>query len=790
MTASCGGPRSTNSARDQETTGESSPVGQETVVPVTGNTATSADGVFSLKFSAHTFSETVVITITSDTTTPSPDATLSKLYKVTYQPAGVEPKEGTSFAATFDLAKAGIESIDGENTSIGFVTDAAEEYGEFITAAYNAEAQTVSSQQVTQLGSYALVDSSLLGTCECDITADVCDEECACDTDCETTGPDPDPDPDPVACAEGEFACGNGTCINESLVCNTLPDCMDGSDEIGCDGGGTPAPTVDPDQYEPDDLSSDATPIASGESQDHSIHRGDEDYMSFSLTERRDVTITTSGITGDTRLYLYTSALSQVGFDDDGGIGSFSSMNVILEAGDYYIKVTGYTASSELGSYSITWNSVTPLDPAPSGVVASLDGQDVVLSWTATVEATSYNVYYTGGTAATEGASPLSATTNSQRLTGLQSGMYYTFTVKGVNAAGAESYESGAATVQIPLQADDFEPNDTFETATPIESGDTRNHSIHVATDLDYAVFTLTRLSNVTIETEGQTGDGQLYLYDENQVQIAYNYDGGNGLFSLIGAYDFPNGLEAGTYYIKAQSYYNYNTLPAYTLSFTAEEIIVPDGPVDAFESDDTVATATDLVSGTPQTHSIHRDADVDFFKITLTEQSDLVIQTSGTIGDTLMVLYDASETELTSDDNGGDGTFSRITQTAAAPGTYYVSVVSAAGSGQIASYDITLTAYAYPAVPTNVQANRTGGIISISWDAVTGAESYEVLYQVQDDPFNFVTATEGASPLSTTTTSQAITGLPTDKQVYISVRAANGTAVGAISELLTISAD
>ena len=39
----------------------------------------------------------------------------------------------------------------------------------------------------------------------------------------------------PVDCAaEGKFTCGNGRCINTSLVCNGEDNCKDLSDEADC----------------------------------------------------------------------------------------------------------------------------------------------------------------------------------------------------------------------------------------------------------------------------------------------------------------------------------------------------------------------------------------------------------------------------------------------------------------------------------------------------------------------------------------------------------------------------
>ena len=36
----------------------------------------------------------------------------------------------------------------------------------------------------------------------------------------------------PVECVD--FQCGNGDCLSQDSVCNGVPDCEDGSDELNC----------------------------------------------------------------------------------------------------------------------------------------------------------------------------------------------------------------------------------------------------------------------------------------------------------------------------------------------------------------------------------------------------------------------------------------------------------------------------------------------------------------------------------------------------------------------------
>jgi len=113
------------------------------------------------------------------------------------------------------------------------------------------------------------------------------------------------------------------------------------------------------DGYEPDDSSGQASSISSGAVQSHSIcPAGDEDWVRFTLAGESAVNLETSGPSGDTRMWLYDSGLSQVDFDDDGGSGLFSKIDRVcgvdaLPAGTYYVKVDEYGGDDTISSYNL-----------------------------------------------------------------------------------------------------------------------------------------------------------------------------------------------------------------------------------------------------------------------------------------------------------------------------------------------------------------------------------------------------------------------------------------------------
>lgn len=139
------------------------------------------------------------------------------------------------------------------------------------------------------------------------------------------------------------------------------------------------------DSYEPDDSAAQASPIASGSPQNHSIcPAGDEDWVSFTLGEESAVTLETSGPSGDTRMWLYDFGLAQVEYDDDGGTGLFSAIDRLcgvdaLPAGTYYVKVDEYGDNDEIASYDLAY---TFLESCGGGCPADLVLSNTTISGT------------------------------------------------------------------------------------------------------------------------------------------------------------------------------------------------------------------------------------------------------------------------------------------------------------------------------------------------------------------------------------------------------------------------
>lgn len=117
------------------------------------------------------------------------------------------------------------------------------------------------------------------------------------------------------------------------------------------------------DAFEPDDTAGQASLIASGSPQTHSIcPEGDEDWVTFSLAVESGVTLQTSGSSGDTRMTLYDSVLSQIEFDDDDGTNLFSSIDRVcgvdpLPAGTYFVHVDEFGDDDQIAEYELAYTN-------------------------------------------------------------------------------------------------------------------------------------------------------------------------------------------------------------------------------------------------------------------------------------------------------------------------------------------------------------------------------------------------------------------------------------------------
>ena len=232
--------------------------------------------------------------------------------------------------------------------------------------------------------------------------------------------------------------------------------------------------------------------------------------------------------------------------------------------------------------------------------------------------------------------------------------------------------------------SDQWEPDDDYTQANQITMGAPQYHSIlDGGADEDWTWFSLPSQTAVVIETAGVSGDTEIYLFTEANVPSTYSAhddDGGIGTFSRI-----SESLSSGKYYLMVREYGQNQEIDSYQLMITM--------PLqsDAYEPDDESAQASYLALGSSQLHSIGEGgADVDWAYFTLDTTQNVRIETSGTSGDTRIWLYKESGSQLNnidSDDDSGQGLFSKLDEFDLAPGNYYIEVEEYYNDEEVAAY-------------------------------------------------------------------------------------------------------
>jgi len=174
----------------------------------------------------------------------------------------------------------------------------------------------------------------------------------------------------------------------------------------------------------------------------------------------------------------------------------------------------------------------------------------------------------------------------------------------------------------------------------------------------------------------------------------------------------------------------------------------------DLYESNNTTQTATALVAGHTQDHSLYPSDDVDYFSFTATAGTTYALATSSTdstITSTVLQITDASGTIVmaASHEDWSDSGFSPLVLwECPADGTYYPKV-----SGSIGTYTIKVDVQAPPA---DLHVAVTPGItdpyhsVLVVWDVVPGAVAYQLWVSFDygkwiDGPFRGFP--EGAEP-------------------------------------------
>ena len=199
-----------------------------------------------------------------------------------------------------------------------------------------------------------------------------------------------------------------------------------------------------------------------------------------------------------------------------------------------------------------------------------------------------------------------------------------------------------------------WEPDDTTDTASPIQPGDIQTHDLHRHGDRDYVRFDATRGHVYTVETAnlGDNIDTRIFLYDSDGNLITHN-DDGRAAEEPWSSRLVWTAEKTSTHYVMVHHVGDDRAGPGTSFDLRLwEEVHFVE---DEYEPDDSPRLATLLKLGKPQPHNLHVVGDVDWVRVDARAGFTYIVETFdlGTGVDTVLHLLDEEGNELLIDDNG-----------------------------------------------------------------------------------------------------------------------------------------
>ncbi|HRW92201.1 MAG TPA: caspase family protein, partial [Thermotogota bacterium] len=332
--------------------------------------------------------------------------------------------------------------------------------------------------------------------------------------------------------------------------------------------GNPPPPVEEDDQYEEDDTSGQAKNLPVGQLQSRVL--ADQDWVYFDATAGDVLEVESSQLSSgcNTVFTLYNSSLQQVAYDNDGAGGFASRISYTpASSGRLYLKIAQYGGSSSRGySFDNTYNLLlqtsqlpsAPTNPTPANGQTSVS-VDADLNWddcTGSGNIT-YDVYF--GTSSNPPRFATGLTSSSYSLPTLNSQTQYFWKIVAIGAAGSTTgpvWSFTTAFSKPPEGDDDYEEDDSMQTAKPIFFGETQDH---ILADEDWVYFYASSAKQVILETLNlQNCDTYLKLFDSWGSLLAQDDDSGEGYASKI-TYSLPSD---GYYYLRVSDYANRGKTP------------------------------------------------------------------------------------------------------------------------------------------------------------------------------------------------------------------------------------
>jgi hypothetical protein len=313
------------------------------------------------------------------------------------------------------------------------------------------------------------------------------------------------------------------------------------------------------DSYEPDNSRGQASTLALGAAQQHSITYADTDWVQFPADSGSLYIIQDNGISSfNTYVYLYYGTDAAYTSQSSTTSGAMSWLWTCAKSGTYYTRITS-TSPSIYGSYSFR---VTLFDPSksitftnPTATTTWTAGATDTIRWVpdSTILGTSVYLYFFKGSqqilslstfsVANSGSYPL------QVPAGLMTGSDYR--IKIANYSNSQLAGFSPVFSISGIAADSYEPDNVRGQASALTLGTAQQHTLTYA-DSDWIQFSADSGSLFSIRiVQAQTNQTRVDLFYGSDASVtSSNYNTFTGTSSWIW-----KSLKSGTWYARVTPY-------------------------------------------------------------------------------------------------------------------------------------------------------------------------------------------------------------------------------------------
>ena len=466
--------------------------------------------------------------------------------------------------------------------------------------------------------------------------------------------------------------------------------------------------TATPDIYEDDDSFVTAKNITLNSVQNRSISDvGDVDYAKFELDSYYNLEISTDGLSGDTRLWLYDGNEQLLTFNDDSGNNMHAQIIADpLPPGIYYIKVDEFANDQTIDSYNLTLTASLAEDifdpdgcsspaylPLNSMLKRSIYpiGDVDIITFIIPISGSNFSLTTSGDSGDTtlllcyDCSNPISTMIDyddgigsRENITIINSPamVYYAIVEDYSNNNEILYYEINLEATNIATENDNVGPTITDIQTIP---------DVPLSANSVDVMASITDISGIKNATLCYRINYQEWKF----IDMFYAFN--TYYFAGIEPLDVGDFVE---YYIASadKSYLENGATEennGYFYNFTAQSPEL----YDLYEKDNAFSKSHLMSFNSTIERSISPIGDVDYINFECTEMIDILIEITAAEGDSFIQLFDSSKILIESDDDSGTGNLSSISITLDT-GNYTAEITEDGNNAILNHYNLSLLAF------------------------------------------------------------------------------------------------